>query len=320
MSPSDKNPDISVVMSVFNGSLFIDRTIQSILHQTCSHFEFVIVNDGSTDDTLGKLRHYESQDSRIRVISGDNQGLTKALNLACDVAKSPLIARQDVGDISLPTRLQRQLEFLNAHPEVVAVGCGSHRLTESGELLGSTVRNASPAEITRQLLSEGTGILHATSMFRLDSFRAAGGYRSQFRFAQDTDLWLRLSEIGLIGEVPEILFDMVVDDYGISASRIEQQVALWKLARQCAQARRNGASEQEFLDAAEKISSSASAGLSPKARQRMRNRSRYFIGSQLLQMGNPGCRRYFVDALRVPALFVPSLAKILLSFAKCRRQ
>ncbi len=307
-------------MSVYNGSHALKRTVGSVLDQTFSDFEFIIVDDGSTDDSLLILQEFAESDSRIRLIVHENQGLTHSLNIACRASMSEIIARQDVGDSSLPTRFQKQLEFLNSHPTVVAIGCGARRITERGEFLGESIRKASPEKITQEVRLFGTGILHPASMFRKQAFISINGYRPAFRFAQDTDLWLRLSELGNIGEVPEVLFELVVDDHGISASRADQQVLLWRLARKCAVARMKGESEEEFLKDAATLSAATPMQLSEEQRELQKRKARYFIGSQLYQVGNPICRQYFRDSVKVPALTIPSLAKIVLSFMKCPMQ
>ncbi len=171
------SPTVSVVMSVFNGATTLARTVESIRNQTLRDFELIIVNDGSTDRTPELLRDYEVADRRVHVVNQKNRGLTAALNEGCARARGEFIARQDCGDRSLPERLDLQVRFLHAHPDVVAVGAGIRRMTSDGELLGVDQRGLMAADVTSALQSRGIGILHAASMFRRDAFASAGGTR-----------------------------------------------------------------------------------------------------------------------------------------------
>ncbi|GAB5442269.1 MAG: hypothetical protein Fues2KO_26180 [Fuerstiella sp.] len=313
---ADLLPSVSVVMGVYNAGDALDRTIDSILGQSMTDFELIVVDDGSTDETPEKLATYAAGDSRIRIVQQKNGGLTSALSRGCEAARAAIIARQDAGDISLPTRLQTQFKYLSTLPDVVAVGCGVRRVSEDGDGLGDFSRAGSPQQVTEALLSDGIGIQHPASMFRKSAFERVGGYRAQFRFAQDTDLWLRLSEVGLIGECPEILFELIVDDHGISATRIDQQKMLWHLARECHRARANGTSEQPFLDEARRISEEVPRVLSDRQSQRQKRRAQYFIGSQLLEQRNPACRKYLLRSALEPRLTLTAGWKLLQSLMR----
>src|SRR5687768_7077362 len=118
-------PDLplSVVMPVFNGERFVASAIRSILDQTFRDFEFIIVDDGSTDQTSGIVRSYAGRDARIRVVRNDpNLGFGAALNIGCRLARGMFVARMDADDVSAPTRFAAQLDFLKNHPDVAAVG------------------------------------------------------------------------------------------------------------------------------------------------------------------------------------------------------
>src|SRR5262245_17827114 len=111
-------PRVSVVMSVYNGLPLVRAAVQSILDQTLEDFEFVIVNDGSTDGTLDYLRSVEAHDSRIRVLDQANTGLTRALIRGVAEARAPLIARMDADDISAPDRLHKQVQVMDSDPDI----------------------------------------------------------------------------------------------------------------------------------------------------------------------------------------------------------
>ncbi|MBB3206291.1 cellulose synthase/poly-beta-1,6-N-acetylglucosamine synthase-like glycosyltransferase [Rhodopirellula rubra] len=304
-------------MSVFNGAAALPLTLDSVLNQTYQNFEVLVVNDGSTDESLEILRRYERQDHRVRVINQANQGLTRSLNTACREARGLYIARQDVGDVSLPDRFRKQSALLQEAPDVVAVGCGARRVTVEGEYLGESTRDCSPQIITEELVKHGIGLIHPASMIRTKTLRQVGGYREQFRFAQDTDLWLRLVEHGMLAESPDPLFQLVVETDGISALQIDRQRKLWEIARECRTARLQGKSEEALLEKAVMISSEQSSILSHSQQRLQHQRAAYFIGSQLLALRNKRCRRYFSKSLASPSLAIPSIAKLLQSLVRC---
>ena len=313
------NPVVSVVMSVFNGEDSLRDTIESILRQTLTDFEFIIINDGSTDQTADILTEYSSSDNRIRVITTQNNGLTSALIRGCKEATSPIIARQDVGDCALPDRLKKQLDLLNSDHSIVAVGCGAFLVGPEGEDLGSRSRILLPEEVTAQLQKFGIGLCHPLSTFRKDIYDQIGGYRVQFRYAQDTDLWYRFSEAGLLAEHPECLSIIRVDLTGVSGQNKDRQVLLAQLAKQCFEARKNNESETQYLQQAEKISQQKLQSNGSRHGNHDLARPAYFIGSLLLSRRDPACRKYFIRAMRLPPLFAQALIKYCASFFVCKR-
>lgn len=114
--------ELSVVMPVFNGGSYLSQAIQSVLNQTLRNFEFIIINDGSTDLSLSIIQSFASQDTRIVVVNRENRGLVASLNEGLHLAKSDLIARMDADDVCYPTRLSQQYEYLCAHTDCVAIG------------------------------------------------------------------------------------------------------------------------------------------------------------------------------------------------------
>ena len=247
-------PEISVVMSVYNGESKLATTIDSILAQEQSDFEVVIVNDGSTDHSRPILDEYATRDPRIKVFHQANRGLTYALRHGVMAAKGRYIARHDVGDRSLAGRFRAQSEYLRENPSVVAVGCGHRRIGPDGEVLGQTLGETPPQTVTERFLSGGSALLHAASMFRRDAYETAGGYRPEFRFAQDHDLWYRMSSIGLLGEVRDIFCDIEINVTGISAAHRQTQTELAGLARQAHEVRERGDDDKAVLEIAAQVS------------------------------------------------------------------
>src|SRR5262249_35406589 len=131
------NPEVSVVMSVYNGASHLAATLDSIFSQKGLEFEFIVVNDGSSDKSGQILNDYAERDSRLRIIHQENSGLTRALIRGCDAARGEFIARQDVGDVSLPSRLKSQVDLLRQHQDCVLVSCWTDMIGPQGEFLYS---------------------------------------------------------------------------------------------------------------------------------------------------------------------------------------
>ena len=196
MKEEDNNIIVSVIMSIYNGARFLRDSIDSILNQTFSDFEFVIINDGSTDDTAKILE--EIRDHRIVLLNQENCGLTKSLNRGARISKGVYIARQDADDISLPNRLELQVKFLNETPHIGFVGCSYLLVNENSSQLKIIETKNNPESLKATLLKRNI-FAHGSCMFRKDLFIDIGGYREEFRYAQDRDLWLRMSERSLPG-------------------------------------------------------------------------------------------------------------------------
>ena len=198
-----KKPEVTVVMGVYNDAQHLRESIESILSQQGVDFEFVIINDGSTDGSFEILEEYAARDTRVRVFHQENQGLTRALIRGCAEARGEFIARQDADDVSLPGRLAAQLKRACApdRPVMIGVGCGC--CTDEGDLLYETLPPHDPEEAVRVILEEGRGICcHGALLYRRDVYLAAGGYREPFYFAQDIDLVLRLASRGIVVGIP----------------------------------------------------------------------------------------------------------------------
>jgi len=129
-------PVVSIVMSVYNGEQYLAIAIESILNQTFKEFEFIIINDGSTDNSLSIMQKYAQSDDRIILIDRKNLGLTKSLNEGIAIARGEFIARMDADDISFPERLSEQVKFLTAYPEIDLIGCRAVVFSDNNKLIG----------------------------------------------------------------------------------------------------------------------------------------------------------------------------------------
>lgn len=210
MPVSTENPDISVLLPVFNAEATLKECIDSILNQTCENFELVVVEDHSTDSSVQVLNQYN--DARIRVIKNQNKGLVSALNFGLEFCRANLVARMDADDIMRQERLSKQKQYLddNVHVELVAsqVRKFPEGMLQNGykEYIRWQNTCISAEEINRQIYIESP-FAHPTVMFRKDIVLSMGGYREGL-FPEDYDLWLRMFYAGHVMEkIPEVLLD-----------------------------------------------------------------------------------------------------------------
>jgi hypothetical protein len=184
------DPKVSVVMSVYNGARYLRRAIESVLAQTYAEFEFIILNDGSTDDSSEIIQSYA--DPRIRYVEQANVGLPAALNKGIGLSRGTYVARMDADDVSLPSRFARQVQFLDEHPNYAMVGT-SCRVIDSEENVKFVMRHPCEDVHIRWLLLFDSPFVHSTMMFRRDAIQAAGLYRAERGYyVEDYDLWSRV--------------------------------------------------------------------------------------------------------------------------------
>jgi len=219
------DPKISVIMSVYNGEKYLREAIESILSQTFTDFEFIIVDDGSTDGSLKIIRSYV--DKRIKVINNEeNMGLTNSLNKALKKASGDYVARQDADDISLPNRFEEQVKYLDKHPGVALLGTSIYKIDEDGRIVAKIIATASPSKI---LFGENQ-FSHGTVMFRKEIVDKLGGYDELFRRAQDYELWLRIAKHYEVRILTQILYKLRFHNEAISINKIrEMQKSTFKI-------------------------------------------------------------------------------------------
>lgn len=225
-------PKVSVVMSVYNEPIeWIRIAIDSIENQSFSDWEFVIINDkpGNSESAL-LLQEYAENDSRIIVITNENNiGLTKSLNKGLNLAKGQYIARMDADDKSLPQRFERQIDFLDSHPDFLAVGSWIDIIDKNGNNLNSYGRYETDYRWVRAQFIQNSQVSHPSVMFH----RIIGGeliqYDESVRFAQDYSLFVKILQYGEITNLPEVLLCYRKSDSQITASRkAEQQACAFK--------------------------------------------------------------------------------------------
>ncbi len=305
------SPQVSVVMSVYNGAGNLSETLDSVLAQEDCNFEFIVVDDGSIDATAKILDEYAMRDDRLKVIHQENSGLTRALIRGCAEANGEFIARQDAGDNSLPGRLKQQRDFLLNSPDVVMTGCA---VQFSGPMHEPLYQTSKPLmqldDGLRQLDIEKLSgpPHHGGTMFRRDAYLKTGGYRATFVVAQDIDLWLRLSELGRCLGMVEVLYQARLEAGSISSRRREEQFRSGTLALACARQRRAGGNDQALLDAyTPKIMPKTSVGRFEKAR------FHYFIASCLNGHDRMAAKRYYRQVLKENPLHLKALFRLITS-------
>ncbi len=199
---------ISVVMPVFNGERFLDEAVESVLRQSFDDFELIIVDDGSSDRTPDILRRFAEKDRRLRVVTQPNGGIVSALNRGVAEAEGEFVARMDADDVSHPSRLSRQYAAIRADPSVVVLGGACEVIDETGASLGVRRFPTDGVDTARRILGGTSTIAHPTVIIRKEALERAGGYRERFRHAEDVDLWLRLSRLGTIRSLGEVVLSL----------------------------------------------------------------------------------------------------------------
>ena len=236
-------PRVSVVMPVRDGERFLREALDSTLAQTFADFELIVVDDGSSDATPEILTEAAQRDSRLRVRWQEPGGLTVAINAGCALAQAPLIARMDADDVMLPDRLERQVAYLDAHPDVALLGGGVVLVDETGNEIDREPGRAQLDFLARNELT------HATVMMRAEAFVAIGGYRLDQ--SEDYDLWLRFDEQYGVAALADHVIRYRLHTGQFSVTALERQALGFLCVREAAIRRRRG--EPDPLDGVERL-------------------------------------------------------------------
>lgn len=209
-------PSITVLMSVFNGECWLSEAIESVLNQSFTDFEFIIVDDGSIDNSLEIIRRFQEKDSRIIIIRKPNTGLADSLNHGLQSARGEWIARLDADDICEPTRLKKQIALAQTNPNIVFVGSGLTIINDAGLKKAIHLYPRRHSELLRQLQRVDKFPAHSSAFYQTKAIRAVSGYRQRIKRAQDWDLWLRLTAVGEMSCIREPLIQLRHHDKQIS--------------------------------------------------------------------------------------------------------
>ncbi len=215
-------PRVTVLMSVYNAEDFLHEAIDSILSQTFTDFEFLIIDDGSKDKSLSIIKSYK--DERIRLISRENRGLVASLNQGIKLAKGEFIARQDADDISIPERLEKEVAYLDAHPKVGLVGSNYAHIDRKGNRTGTVTNVFTRPHDLKLTLITCNQYGHGSVMMRKDVLKKVGDYDKSVGHVEDYDLWVRISRVADVANIEEPLYLWRKTEESISHSNLDLQI------------------------------------------------------------------------------------------------
>jgi glycosyltransferase involved in cell wall biosynthesis len=235
-------------MPLFNTRPYVRAAIESILNQTYSNFSLLVINDGSTDGSDQVVASI--QDSRVMLWHQENQGPGVAMNHATQYALDehiPLMARMDADDISLPQRLETQLHLLEKYPAAAACSANCYYIdAESEQIIGSSTVSASPGLIHWEIVHGLRGLIQPATIFRTGALAAIGGYRSQYKLAEEVDVFLRLADQNELRNCGEFLCKIRIRPDSLSLTNVHLNNLYLFYALDCAKKRHKGRSESNF--------------------------------------------------------------------------
>lgn len=229
-------PRVSVLMPVHNAAPYVGAAIDSILRQTYHDFELIAIVDGATDGSEDVVHNRAATDQRLRVSSRPNRGLVATTNEAIELARGEFIAPMDHDDIAAPRRLEVLVSLMDEHPQTVAAGGHARFIDDMGRPLLIHRMPLTPHDVDLvNMAGGGSALSNSTTLIRTEAARRLGGYRAEFSFAQDLDMWLRLAEIGDVENVDEVLLDYRVH-FSMSSAKywLEQKTAAWRAIAEAA--------------------------------------------------------------------------------------
>lgn len=212
---------ISVILPVYNGSKFLSNAIDSILNQTFVDFEFIIINDGSTDNSLKIIESYQKKDKRIKIVSRGNKGLIETLNEGFSLAKGKYIARQDDDDVSHLTRFEKQVNFLENNIEYALCGTLYNVVDEENNFIRKHYLPSTNENIQKHLFDSCFG--HGSVMIRREMILDMKWYRKEALHVEDYDFFIRIAQKHKVYNIPEFLYEWCFRNNSVSYSNFEIQ-------------------------------------------------------------------------------------------------
>lgn len=193
---------ISVIMPVYNGERYTKETIESVIAQTFPDFEFIIIDDGSTDNTLGIVNSFN--DNRIKILKQNHGGIVKALNLGIKESQGEYIVRIDADDMCVQNRFKKLVEYMDQNKSVVVCGSWAEMINENGEVIGELKYPPINNDNIRKYILLHNPFIHPSVIFRKDILNKVGGYKN-FKHNEDYELWTRMLRLGEGYNIPENL-------------------------------------------------------------------------------------------------------------------
>lgn len=260
-------PRVSVTMVIRDVERFLSECIESVLRQTFSDLEFVIVDFGSTDNSRAIAQMYASQDARIRFREIPPCTLVAARNTACSYAEGQYIAVMDADDVCLPERLERQIEFMDRHPDVGLLGGAVEWIDTAGRPI-DVFGNPCCDEDLRRELAERCPFWHPTVFVRREVLALIGGYRDAFIFAHDYDMEIRVAEQCRVANLSQVLLRYRIHPWQVSLRKLREQ-SLCKLAAQRSASLRRAKQPDPFSEIREITAGAlAELGVTPALQER----------------------------------------------------
>lgn len=226
-----QTPKVSIIMSVYNGEEFLKDSILSVLNQTYKDFEFIIVNDGSTDNSLEIIEDLQKSDGRIRIINNNqNLGLTKSLNLGLLESKGEYIARLDAGDISLPERIEKQADFLDNNKDIGLVGTWMYIINAKGDIINEIKYPTEDKKIRKALINYNP-FAHSSIMLRRSILPKIDIYNEEYKYAQDYKLYIDLYHYTEFANISMTLVEYRKSSNSITSRKNKKQMSFANKAR-----------------------------------------------------------------------------------------
>ncbi len=213
-------PLVSVLLPVYNAERYLAEAVESILRQSFSDFELLVIDDGSRDRSGQILQSFAQRDPRIRLLRRENRGLIATLNEMLTLAQGEFLARMDADDLATPDRLALQVQFLQQHPQIVCVGGAFDLIDAQGRTVQAVPMPEQNAEIQQMLLIGRTIINHPCALIRRSALLQIGGYDPTMRTVEDLDMLLKLGELGELANLPDTVLQYRFHFESVSAQNI----------------------------------------------------------------------------------------------------
>jgi len=216
-------PKLTVCMPVFDAARYLRAAVESVLEQSFTDFEFLILDDGSTDGSLDIARRYATRDERVLVMSYAHGGYARLLNIGLAHARGALFARMDADDTAHRLRFHLQVEYMERHPDCIGAGTQLLMVDPDGDPINRTMYPLTHQEIEAGNLAGRYSMGHPSLVIRSATLRSAGGYHPELEPAEDFDLLLRLGELGQLANLPEILYYYRMHPHQVTVRKYETQ-------------------------------------------------------------------------------------------------
>lgn len=222
----ENKPSISVLMPAYNAEKYIAVAIESILNQTFTNFEFIIIDDCSSDKTWGIIKEYSQKDFRIIPLKNDkNVKISKTLNIGIEAARAKYIARMDADDYSYPERLEKQFNYMENNPDIVISGGNIEICDENLFFLNVRKYNYNDQDIRKKIFMYSP-FCHPAVIFKTNEIKKINMYNTKYNSAEDYDMYFRIGNLGKFGNIPEIILKLRTRESSISQKNSREQEKL----------------------------------------------------------------------------------------------